>query len=246
MYHMVKESPNFEPDKLRKLKIMISGGAPCPKPLFEAYWNQGLPLRQGYGLTEAGPNTFGIEQSQAEARVQTVGRPLPYVNLRLVKDGKIVAAGEVGELQIQGGHVMAGYWNRPEATDAVLDKTGWLSTGDLAFADSDGYYTICGRQKEMFISGGENVFPAEIEEVLLGHPHIAEVAVVGVSDLKWGEVGRAHLVARQGAPENLSSCLKEFCRERLAGYKIPKEFRLEPELPKSAAGKVLKAELANR
>jgi fatty-acyl-CoA synthase len=246
MYHMVKESPNFDPDKLRNLKIMISGGAPCPKPLFEAYWNHGLPLRQGYGLTEAGPNTFGIEQGQAEKRVQTVGRPLPYVNLRLVKDGKIVAPGEVGELQIQGGHVMAGYWNRPEATDAVLDKTGWLSTGDLALADADGYYTICGRQKEMFISGGENVFPAEIEEVLLGHPHVAEVAVVGVADEKWGEVGRAHLVAREGAPDNLGGSLKDYCRERLAGYKIPKEFRVEPELPKSAAGKVLKTELANR
>lgn len=246
MYHMVKESPGFDPDKLRKLKIMISGGAPCPKPLFEAYWNHGLPLRQGYGLTEAGPNTFGIEQKQAEARVQTVGRPLPYVNLRLVKDGKVVAAGEVGELQIQGGHVMSGYWNRPEATAAVLDKTGWLSTGDLAFADSDGYYTICGRQKEMFISGGENVFPAEIEEVLLGHPHIAEVAVVGVSDEKWGEVGRAHLVVREGAPSDFSGSLKDYCRDRLAGYKIPKEFRVESELPKSAAGKVLKTELANR
>ena len=246
MYHMVKESPGFDPEKLRKLKLLISGGAPCPKPLFEAYWSQGLPLRQGYGLTEAGPNTFGIEQSQAEKRVQTVGRPLPYVNLRLVKDGKIVQPGEVGELQIHGGHVMAGYWNRPEATDAVLDKTGWLSTGDLAMADADGYYTICGRQKEMFISGGENVFPAEIEEVLLGHPHVAEVAVVGVADEKWGEVGRAHLVVREGAPPNLGGSLKDYCRERLAGYKIPKEFRVEPELPKSAAGKVLKTELANR
>lgn len=246
MYHMVKESAGFDPEKLRQLKIMISGGAPCPKPLFEAYWQHGLPLRQGYGLTEAGPNTFGIEQAQAEARVQTVGRPLPYVNVRLVKDGKVVPAGEVGELQIQGGHVMAGYWNRPEATAAVLDKTGWLSTGDLAFADSDGYYTICGRQKEMFISGGENVFPSEIEEVLLGHPYIAEVAVVGVSDEKWGEVGRAHLVVREGAPPNLGGSLKDYCRERLAGYKIPKEFRLESELPKSAAGKVLKTELANR
>jgi fatty-acyl-CoA synthase len=246
MYHMLKESPGFDADKLRSLKIMISGGAPCPKPLFEAYWSQGLPLRQGYGLTEAGPNTFGIDQKQAEARVQTVGRPLPYVNVRLVKDGKVVPAGEVGELQIQGGHVMAGYWNRPEATAAVLDKTGWLSTGDLAFCDQDGYFTICGRQKEMFISGGENVFPAEIEEVLLGHPSVAEVAVVGVADEKWGEVGRAHLVVREGAPENLPRSLKDYCRQRLAGYKIPKEFRLENELPKSAAGKVLKTELANR
>lgn len=247
MYHMVKESPGFNPDKLRRLKIMISGGAACPKPLFEAYWSHGLPLRQGYGLTEAGPNTFGIEQKQAEARVQTVGRPLPYVNVRLKKgDGSLAAAGEVGELQIKGGHVMGGYWRRPDATAAVLSEDGWLSTGDLAYRDEDGYYTICGRQKEMYISGGENVFPAEIEEVLLGHPHIAEVAVIGIADEKWGEVGRAHLVAREGAPDNLPSSLKEFCRERLAGYKIPKEFRVEAELPKSAAGKVLKTELVNR
>lgn len=245
MYHMVKESPNFNPDKLRQLKLMISGGAACPKPLFESYWQHGLPLRQGYGLTEAGPNTFGIEQAQAEARVQTVGRPLPYVNVRLRKaDGELAAAGEVGEIQIRGGHVMAGYWRRPDATAAVISEDGWLSTGDLAFCDQDGYYTICGRQKEMFISGGENVFPAEIEEVLLGHPHVAEVAVVGVADEKWGEVGRAHLVVREGAPENLGGSLKDYCRERLAGYKIPKEFRVEPELPKSAAGKVLKTELA--
>ena len=247
MYHMVKESPNFDPEKLRQLKMLISGGAACPKPLFQAYWQHGLPLRQGYGLTEAGPNTFGIEQAQAEARVQTVGRPLPYVEVRLHKgDGEFAAPGEVGEIQIRGGHVMAGYWRRPEATSAVLSTDGWLSTGDLAYRDEDGYYTICGRQKEMFISGGENVFPAEIEEVLLGHPHVAEVAVVGVADEKWGEVGRAHLVVREGAPPSLGGSLKDYCRERLAGYKIPKEFRIENELPKSAAGKVLKTELAQR
>ncbi len=247
MYHMVKESPNFAPDKLRRLKIMISGGAPCPKPLFEAYWTVGLPLRQGYGLTEAGPNNFGIEQAQAEARVTTVGRPLPYVQLRLKKsDGTEAQVGEVGELQVKGPHVMGGYWNRPEATEAVL-QDGWLSTGDLAYCDQDGYYTICGRQKEMFISGGENVFPAEIEEVLLGHPEVAECAVVGVSDEKWGEVGRAHLVMRNGScPKQLASDLKAYCKERLAGYKVPKEFRVEDELPKSAAGKILKTELANR
>lgn len=246
MYHMVRESPSFNPDKLRKLKIMISGGAPCPKPLFEAYWKHGLPLRQGYGLTEAGPNNFGIEQSQAESRVTTVGKPLAFVDLKLFKeDGTEAAPGEVGEVRIKGPHVMAGYWNRTDATNAVF-QNGWLCTGDLAFADEDGYFTICGRQKDMFISGGENVFPAEIEEVLLGHPLVSEVAVVGVPHDKWGEVGRAHLVVREGPPSDLSDNLKQFCRERLAGYKIPKEFRVEEELPKSAAGKVLKKELAQR
>lgn len=247
MYHMIKESPTFDPEKLRRLKVLISGGAPCPKPLFEAYWNLGLPLRQGYGLTEAGPNNFGIAQSEAEARVQTVGRPLPYVDLRLMKaDGTLAGSDEVGEIQIRGPHVMSGYWQRLDATAAVLSEDGWLSTGDLATRDADGYYTICGRQKEMFISGGENVFPSEIEEVLLGHPEVAEVAVVGIADEKWGEVGRAHLVVRETAPADLGGSLKSYCRERLAGYKIPKEFRLEVELPKSAAGKVLKTELAKR
>jgi len=246
MYHMVKESPNFNPERLKRLKIMISGGAPCPKPLFEAYWKHDLPLRQGYGLTEAGPNNFGIEQSQAEARVTTVGKPLAFVDLRLFKeDGTEAAPGEVGEIRIKGPHVMAGYWNRPEATEQVF-QNGYLCTGDLAVRDEDGYFTICGRQKDMFISGGENVFPAEIEEVLLGHPLVSEVAVVGVSHEKWGEVGRAHLVVREGPPEDFSDSLKQFCRERLAAYKVPKEFRVESELPKSAAGKVLKKELALR
>lgn len=246
MYHMVRESPSFNPDKLRRLKIMISGGAPCPKPLFEAYWKHGLPLRQGYGLTEAGPNNFGIEQKEAEARVTTVGKPLAFVDIKLMKeDGTVAAPGEVGEITIKGPHVMAGYWNRTEATNDVL-RDGWLSTGDLAFCDEEGYFTICGRQKDMFISGGENVFPAEIEEVLLAHPLVAEVAVVGVSHEKWGEVGRAHLVVREGPPQDFGDELKKFCRERLAGYKVPKEFRVEEALPKSAAGKVLKKELAQR
>lgn len=246
MYHMVRESPSFNPDKLRRLKIMISGGAPCPKPLFEAYWKHGLPLRQGYGLTEAGPNNFGIDQKEAEARVTTVGKPLAFVDIKLVKeDGSEAAVGEVGEIRIKGPHVMAGYWNRTEATAAVL-KDGWMCTGDLAFCDEDGYFTICGRQKDMFISGGENVFPAEIEEVLLAHPLVSEVAVVGVPHDKWGEVGRAHLVVREGPPADFSDSLKQFCRERLAGYKVPKEFRVESALPKSAAGKVLKNELVQR
>lgn len=246
MYHMVKESPKFDPEKLRRLKIMISGGAACPKPLFEAYWKHGLPLRQGYGLTEAGPNNFGIAQSEAEARVTTVGKPLPFVNLKLfAEDGTPVKPGQVGEIRIKGPHVMSGYWNRPEATEAAFSD-GWLCTGDLAYADEDGYVTICGRQKDMFISGGENVFPAEIEEVLLGHPLVAEVAVVGVAHEKWGEVGRAHLVLRESVENDLKNILKTYCRERLAGYKVPKEFRLEEALPKSAAGKVLKKELALR
>lgn len=246
MYHMVRESENFDPEKLRRLKILISGGAPCPKPLFEAFWEHGLPLRQGYGLTEAGPNNFGIEQSQAEARITTVGLPLAFVDLKLFQeDGTPTKNGEVGEIRIKGPHVMAGYWNRPEATEAAF-QDGWLCTGDLAFCDEDGYFTICGRQKDMFISGGENVFPAEIEEVLLAHPLVAEVAVIGVSHQKWGEVGRAHLVVRDTPCVDFYDVLKQFCKERLAGYKIPKEFRVEVELPKSAAGKVLKKELAAR
>lgn len=246
MYHMVKESPSFNPAKLKRLKIMISGGAPCPKPLFEAYWKHDLPLRQGYGLTEAGPNNFGIAQKEAEARITTVGKPLAFVDLKLFKEDDTPAApGEVGEIRIKGPHVMAGYWNRSDATAAAF-KNGWLCTGDLAVADGDGYFTICGRQKDMFISGGENVFPAEIEEVLLAHPLVSEVAVVGVAHDKWGEVGRAHLVVREGPPSDFGDALKQFCRERLAGYKVPKEFRVESELPKSAAGKVLKKELALR
>ena len=243
MFTMLREHKAFDPERLRHVRGFISGGAPCPAALFDFYWSHGLELRQGYGLTEAGPNTFGASFAEARARVGTVGTPLPHVQVRLVdEEGLEVAAGEVGEIAICGPHVMPGYFNRPVETAAVL-RDGWLYTGDLARRDADGYVFICGRRKEMFISGGENVFPAEIEEVLASAPGVAEVAVVGVPDPRWGEVGHAWLVAREGARLD-AEALRALCHEKLARYKTPKELHIVDALPKSAAGKVLKRELA--
>ena len=244
MWTMLADSPGFCAERLKSVRMMISGGAPCPQPLFERYWSLGLPLKQGYGLTEAGPNTFGITVEEAQTHLGTVGKPLPHVAISLRDEsGAEVGVDEVGELHVRGGHVMPGYWQRPEETAAVL-QDGWLRTGDKARRNAQGFVTICGRSKEMFISGGENVFPAEIEEVLLAHPGVAEAAVVGVADERWGEVGRAYLVAREGAAPSSDEMI-EFCRGRLARYKTPKQVVFLPALPKSSAGKILKRELVN-
>jgi fatty-acyl-CoA synthase len=239
MYDMLHQVPGFTRSRVAHVRKWISGGAPCPKTLFEAYWNEGIPLIQGYGLTEAGPNTFGVRFEDAQKRSGTVGVPLPGIEVRLSdNEGQEAAVGQAGELHVRGGHVMAGYWNKPKETAQVL-QDGWLATGDLAYRDADGFYYICGRRKEMYISGGENVFPAEIEEVLLTHANVAEVAVVGVPHPKWGEVGRAYLVLHQPAQHNEDE-LVEHCQKVLARYKIPKEYVVMDSLPKSAAGKVLK------
>lgn len=239
MYEMLRQAPGFSRSRVAHVRKWISGGAPCPKTLFEAYWNEGIPLIQGYGLTEAGPNTFGVSFEDAQKRSGTVGVPLPGIEVKLSdSDGKEVAVGVAGELHVRGDHVMAGYWNKPKETSQVLEG-GWLATGDLAYRDADGFYYICGRRKEMFISGGENVFPAEIEEVILTHPNIAEVAVVGVPHPKWGEVGRAYLVLKQPSAHDEAE-LVEHVQKTLAKYKIPKEYVVMDSLPKSAAGKVLK------
>lgn len=239
MYEMVRSAPNFSAAIFKNVRLLISGGAPCPQSLFEAYWSLGLPLVQGYGLTEAGPNTFGVSPEEAKRKLGTVGSPLPGVQVRLVKeDGHLCLAGETGELQVHGGHVMAGYFGRSQETAKVL-QDGWLSTGDLAYRDLDGFYFICGRRKEMYISGGENVFPSEVEQALLTHPEVAEAAVIGVPHPKWGEVGRAYLVLKTSNSVNARQ-MTAHCELHLAKYKLPKEYVMLEELPKSAAGKVLK------
>ncbi|MBS2037861.1 AMP-binding protein [bacterium] len=239
MYEMLRQAPGFSRSRVAHVRKWISGGAPCPKTLFEAYWGEGIPLIQGYGLTEAGPNTFGVSFEDAQKRSGTVGVPLPGIEVKLSdSEGKEVPVGTAGELHVRGDHVMSGYWNKPNETAQVLED-GWLATGDLAYRDADGFYYICGRRKEMFISGGENVFPAEIEEVVLTHPNVAEVAVVGVPHPKWGEVGRAYLVLKQPAEHNEAE-LVEHLQKTLAKYKVPKEYVVMDSLPKSAAGKVLK------
>ena len=237
MHHMLTSLPEFAERSFPSMHTFLSGGAPCPHPIYEAYWAKGLLFKEGYGLTEAGPNNFYIHPNDAKRKIGSIGMPMFHNQIRIVDDaGQDVPCGETGELWIAGPHVFSGYWNNAEKTaEALVD--GWLHTGDLARQDEDGYTYIVGRKKDMIITGGENVYPLEIEHVLEGHPDIREVAVVGLADEKWGEVVTAVIVPVPGA-QPTGEQLKSFCAGKLAGYKVPKRFLLAPELPKTSVGKI--------
>ncbi|MGH8561808.1 MAG: class I adenylate-forming enzyme family protein [Nevskiales bacterium] len=242
MFQMLAEHPDFAAADLRAARWAISGGAPCPEPLRRHFAGKNLRFKQGYGLTEAGVNCFAMQIEDAECRPASVGKPVPDTQAVVRKaDGSPVAPGETGELTLHGPHVFSGYWERPEETAKVL-RDGWLWTGDLARQDQDGYFYITGRGKEMFISGGENVFPVEIESALYELSAVAECAVLGVPHPRWGETGLAAVVLRPGHKadtENLRAAL----RQKLAGYKLPSHFLFLDALPKSGAGKILKPEI---
>lgn len=242
MFQSVMADPRFAASDWSSVRFCISGGAPCPLPVYEAYWGKGLVFKQGYGLTEAGPNNFAMPDHEVRRKVGSVGLPILGAAIRLVDGaGRTVPAGAVGEVVIAGPHLCRGYWRNPGATAEAI-RGGWLHTGDLAYRDEEGYHYIVDRKKDMFISGGENVYPAEVEAALYTHPAVAECAVIGVPDPKWGEAGRAFVVLRPGAaaaPEEL----RQHLRARLAAYKVPKTVEFRTGLPRSAAGKILKREL---
>lgn len=237
---------------LSSCRGFISGGAPCPAELITAAAERGLPYGQGYGMTETAPTVFLQPEMQRMrelppgahiGRPGTIGKPVLFTDVQLLDDsGAPVPPGAVGEICVRGGSVFAGYWNLPEATAAAFTPDGYFRSGDLARADKDGYVTIMGRKKEMLISGGENVYPLEVEQALLAHPAVAEAAVVGIPDARWGEVPGAGIVLQAGAsvtPDDLTA----WCRSRLAGYKIPKRWRFLGALPRTAIGKVIKPDL---
>jgi fatty-acyl-CoA synthase len=238
MFITLQQHPRWTEADFSKLKLVISGGAPCPTPVFEAFWARGVDFKTGYGLTEAGPNTFWLPPEDVRRKPGAVGYPLFHVDVKIASEGGAeLGPNEVGELLIRGPHVFGGYFRRPEETAKVLEASGWLHTGDLAVRDEDGCYSIVGRLKDVIISGGENIYPAEIESVLAAHPAVAEAAVIGVPDPKWGEVGFAVVALRSGATLTFEE-LVEFCRPRLARYKIPKGLRCVGALPKTGAGKI--------
>jgi fatty-acyl-CoA synthase len=214
-----------------------------PRHLVEVYRERGIVMRQGYGLTEVGVNCFAMSDEEAWAKAGSIGRPLMFTEARVIDEGgQELPPGEVGELCFRGPHVSSGYWNNPAATAGSRDTEGWFHTGDMARHDEDGFFYIAGRAKDMFISGGVNVYPAEIENVLLQHPSLGDAAVVGVPHQTWGEVGVAFVVAAEGAEANPED-LGAFVGERLARYKVPKEFLVVDELPRTPYGKVVKGEL---
>ncbi len=246
IYKLLMEAPEFETVDLSSVRWLISGGAPLPLYIIEAYQRRGVVFKQGYGLTEVGVNCFAMTVEESARKKGSIGKPMMFTEARLVNaEGREVPAGEVGELLLRGPHVCLGYWNNPEATAAALDPEGWFHTGDLARRDADGFFTIAGRAKDMLISGGVNVYPAEIEGELLLHPAVKDAAVVAAPDPTWGEVGVAFVVPR-GTPPPAPDELAAFLATRLAKYKIPKEFVFVDELPRTPYGKVVKGELAVR
>ena len=240
---MLTESPAWGAP-LPSLRFLISGGAPCPPSLAARVRASGIAFREGFGLTECGPNCFAISDVEAKRRAGSVGWPAPFLEMRLdAGDGSEAGIGEPGELLVRGPQMFAGYFRNPARTAEVIDSDGWLHTGDLAARDADGAFRICGRKKDMYISGGENVFPGEVEAVLADCPGVSEVAVIGVADPKWGEVGRAFVVARPGCailPEQIIA----HARARLGGYKVPKSVIIVDGMPRLGSGKVDRAALA--
>jgi fatty-acyl-CoA synthase len=242
MYEQLARSPRWPHAELTSLRLLMCGGAPVPTALTDLYLARGLTFQQGYGLTEAAPGTLLLDADHAVSKAGTAGVPHFFSDVRVVRpDRSRVAVGETGELQVSGPHVMRGYWGLPAESDAAVSE-GWLHTGDAARIDEDGYLTIADRIKDMIISGGENIYPAEVEDVLLRHPDIAECAVIGIPDPTWGETPRALVVPRPGAkldPGQVTAHLTG----RLAKYKTPKSVVVVPDLPRTASGKLLKHRL---
>lgn len=223
---------------LPDLRFFISGGAPCPPALATKVRSTGYTLREGYGLTECGPNCFAISSEEAARNPGKVGRPVPFLEMRLVSENLTdVPDGEPGELLLRGPQMFGGYLHDPAKTSEVLADGGWLRTGDLAIRDSDGLYAICGRRKEMYISGGENVFPGEVESALTAHPSIAEAVVVGVPHSVWGEVGCAFVLLRVGVTVPSAEEVIAFARKNLAAYKSPRRVVVMTEFPRLGSGK---------
>ena len=243
MFQMLQEHPRWEDADFSKLELVISGGAPCPLPIMQKFWDRGVDFKMGYGLTEASGNNFWLPPELVQKKVGSVGYPIFHIDMKIINDdGSDCETGEPGELLIRGPHIAAGYWKNPAATAETI-RNGWLHTGDTAVRDEDGCYSILGRSKEMFISGGENVYPAEIESVLLAHPFVSEAAVVGVAHDTWGEVGRAFLVVENGYTEDE---LRAFLLERLAKYKLPRSIVILDALPLTAIGKIDKKLLTRK
>ncbi|MBE9548339.1 MAG: long-chain fatty acid--CoA ligase [Proteobacteria bacterium] len=235
MFQLLQEHLRWASADFTQLELVISGGAPCPRPVMQKFWDRGVDFKLGYGLTEATGNNFWLPVELVQEKIGSVGYPLFHIDMKLIRtDGSQCAANEEGELLIHGPHIMAGYWQNPQATKETI-RDGWLYTGDIASCDTDGCYTILGRCKEMFISGGENVYPAEIESVLASHQQVLEAAVVGVPDDRWGEVGKAFVVTGQSYDE---VDLQVFLAARLAKYKLPREIIVLDALPLTAIGKI--------
>ncbi|WP_406487306.1 o-succinylbenzoate--CoA ligase [Streptomyces phaeochromogenes] len=245
MFEHVARHPRWADADLSSLRMLSCGGSPVPTPLIAAYQERGLTFLQGYGMTEASPGVLFLDAEHAVTKAGSAGVPHFFSDVRVVRPDLTPAeTGETGEVVVRGPHVMPGYWGLPDETAAVFHD-GWFRSGDAARIDEDGYVTIVDRIKDMIISGGENIYPAEIEDQILAHPDIVECAVIGVPDEKWGEVPRAVIVPREDVELDPDEVLASLAG-RLAKYKIPKSVVLADELPRTASGKLLKSRVRKR
>lgn len=242
MLDAMARQPDFHTRDLSALRTIGAAGAPLPLPTLRTWLDRGVVMQQCYGMTEAAPGCTVLDSADAERKVGSAGKPVFFTDLRVVRrDGTDAGPDEVGEVVVHGPNIMAGYWEDPARTAEVLTD-GWYRTGDAGSLDAEGFLYIRDRYKDMIISGGENVYPAEVESALLELPGIVEAAVVGVPDEKWGEVGLAFVVLSPTATAD-ADAVRAALRERLAGFKVPREIRFLPELPKTATGKIRKPDL---
>jgi fatty-acyl-CoA synthase len=242
MWAALMAVPDFDSHDLSALELAVSGGAPCPLPVLEFFQGKGLPFQEGFGMTETAPAVSILDADHVRSKAGSIGRTVFHVQARIVdEDDRDVRTDEVGELVLRGPNVFAGYWGLPEAT-AEAFRGGWFHTGDLGRMDAEGFITLVDRKKDMIITGGENVYPIEVEQVLYRHPAVREVAVVGIPDPRWGETPVAVVALMDGADLTAEELLA-YARERLAHFKSPTRMEIVPELPRNATGKVLKTTL---
>ena len=244
MYQMMTQAQNWDTSDLSSLRFCTSGGAPLPVPLVEKYTaEKNIKFKQGFGMTEFGPGLFALPPEDAIRKAGSIGRPNFFVDVQVVDDeNRPLGPDQEGELVLKGPSRSSGYWNNPEATAEVIDEEGWFHTGDMVRYDEEWYFYVVDRKKDMFISGGENVYPVEIENVLYKHPAVHMCAVIGIPHDKWGEVGKACVVLK---PDTIATEdeLIIFMQENLARYKVPKSVSFMESLPLSGMGKILKREL---
>jgi len=241
-YQFMMNHPDFETTDLSRLQTAGVGGAPCALTIMEAWAAKGVTMMQGFGMTETSPGCIFLDSSESLRKIGSTGKALLHTEMRIVNDeGGDCGPDEIGELWVAGPHITPGYWNRPDASADAFEGR-WLKTGDAARMDDEGFVYIVDRWKDMYISGGENVYPAEIENVLYQLPGVAEAAIIGVPSDKWGEVGLAVLSLKPGATIDRATVV-EHCVSRLAKFKIPNDIAIVDVLPRNAGGKVLKREL---
>ncbi|MDM5248519.1 AMP-binding protein [Lysinibacillus sp. G4S2] len=242
MYQAMIATDYFKKSSFPSMKVFLSGGAPCPYPIYDEFYKKGLFFKEGYGLTEAGPNNFYIAREDAYLKKGAVGKSMQFNEAKIINSaGESCTPNEVGELLVRGKHMFRFYWNNQQETEKIIHD-GWLKTGDLAMMDEDGDFYIVGRSKEMIISGGENVYPQEVEQYILRHQLVQEVAVIGVEDDYWGEIVVAFIVCND-REDTLIEEIKEICSKHLGSYKIPKKIIVIDELPKTSVGKIDKKAL---